>query len=179
MRGQGHAGNDVGTEPCTVERTDALEYGQATLRPGVRDRSPHRGRRYALRRFLCFGGPADVGAARYCSDMAYDEDLAERIRELVAGEKRMTEKKMFGGLAFLIGGNMAVAASGQGGVLVRVDPDASDELVATTPASLMEMRGRSMRGWLRVDANEVSTDAELAAWVERGTAYARSLPAKR
>lgn len=74
---------------------------------------------------------------------------------------------------------MAVAASGQGGVLVRVDPDASDELVATTPASLMEMRGRSMRGWLRVDGDAVSAEKELAAWVERGTAYARSLPAKR
>ena len=108
--------------------------------------------------------------------MAYDEDLADRIRELVAGEKGLTEQKMFGGLAFLIGGNMAVAASGQGGVLVRVDPDASDELVATTPASLMEMRGRSMRGWLRVEVDDVSTEAELAAWVERGTAYAPIAP---
>ena len=84
--------------------------------------------------------------------MAYDEALAGRIRDLVGDEPNLTEQKMFGGLAFLIGGNMAVAASGQGGVLVRVDPDASDELVATTPASLMEMRGRSMRGWLRVGA---------------------------
>ena len=111
--------------------------------------------------------------------MAYDETLAGRIRDLVGDEPDITEQKMFGGLAFLIGGNMAVAASGQGGVLVRVDPDASDELVATTPASLMEMRGRSMRGWLRVEVDDVSTEAELAAWVERGTAYARSLPAKR
>jgi TfoX/Sxy family transcriptional regulator of competence genes len=111
--------------------------------------------------------------------MAYDEALAGRIRDLVGGEPNLTEQKMFGGLAFLIGGNMAVAASGQGGVLVRVDPDASDELVATTPASLMEMRGRSMRGWLRVDGDAVSAEKELAAWVERGTAYARSLPAKR
>jgi hypothetical protein len=86
---------------------------------------------------------------------------------------------MFGGLAFLIGGNMAVAASGQGGVLVRVDPDESDNLVETTPASLMEMHGRSMRGWLRVGPEDVQTDAELAAWVERGTTYARALPAKR
>ena len=111
--------------------------------------------------------------------MAYDEHLAARIRTLLEGQADLTEKKMFGGLAFLIGGNMAVAASGQGGVLVRVDPDASDELVATTPASFMEMRGRSMRGWLRVDADDVSIDKELAAWVERGTAYARLLPAKR
>ena len=110
--------------------------------------------------------------------MAYDEDLADRIRELVGGEKGLTEQKMFGGLAFLIGGHMAVAASGQGGLLVRVDPEESDELVASTPATLMEMGGRSMRGWLRLDAADVSSDADLATWVERGTAYARSLPAK-
>jgi TfoX/Sxy family transcriptional regulator of competence genes len=111
--------------------------------------------------------------------VAYDEDLADRIRELVAGEKRLTEKKMFGGLAFLIGGNMAVAASGQGGILVRVDPAQSDELVATTEARLMEMRGRSMAGWLRVDTEHVRTKRELAEWVELGATYARSLPAKR
>src|SRR6185436_20237677 len=110
--------------------------------------------------------------------MAYDEDLANRIRELIAAEPGLTEKKMFGGLAFLIGGNMAVGVSGQGGILVRVDPDESDELVATTPAQLMEMRGRSMRGWLRVAAQDVCGDAALADWVERGTTYARGLPAK-
>jgi TfoX/Sxy family transcriptional regulator of competence genes len=110
--------------------------------------------------------------------VAYDEDLAERIRELVGDEPALTEQKMFGGLAFLIGGNMAIAASGQGGLLVRVDPENSDELVATTAASLMEMRGRSMKGWLRVDAEDVRTKDELAAWVGRGTTYARSLPAK-
>jgi TfoX/Sxy family transcriptional regulator of competence genes len=109
--------------------------------------------------------------------MAYDEALAARIRELV-GDQPVTEKKMFGGLAFLIGGNMAVAASGQGGVLVRVDPDESEELVATTPAEPMEMRGRSMRGWLRVAPEDVATEAQLAEWVARGKAYARSLPAK-
>ena len=111
--------------------------------------------------------------------MAYDEVLADRIRKLVAGEADLTEKKMFGGLAFLIGGNMAVAASGQGGVLVRVDPARSDTLVATTNARLMEMRGRSMQGWLRVDAEDVRTKRQLAKWVELGTTYARSLPAKR
>jgi TfoX/Sxy family transcriptional regulator of competence genes len=111
--------------------------------------------------------------------VAYDEELAERIRELVADEPALTEKKMFGGLAFLIGGNMAVAASGQGGLLVHVDPDASDGLAASTVAYPMEMRGRSMRGWLRVDAEHVGTEEQLAAWVERGTAYARSLPAKK
>ena len=111
--------------------------------------------------------------------MAYDEALAERIRELVGDEPGLTEKKMFGGLAFLVGGNMAGAASGQGGVLVRVDPAESDRLVATTNAELMEMRGRSMQGWLRVATEDVKTKRQLAKWVGLGTAYARSLPAKR
>jgi hypothetical protein len=111
--------------------------------------------------------------------MAYDEDLADRIRELVGGEPGLTEQKMFGGLAFLIGGNMAVAASGQGGVLVRVDPARSDALVATTDAFPMEMRGRQMQGWLRVDPEHVRSKRQLARWVDLGTAYARSLPAKR
>ncbi len=111
--------------------------------------------------------------------MAYDEKLADRIRELIAGEPDLTEKKMFGGLAFLIRGNMAIAASGQGGVLVRVDPEQSDTLVATTNARLMEMRGRDMRGWLRVDAEDVRTKQQLAKWVGLGTTYARALPAKR
>jgi TfoX/Sxy family transcriptional regulator of competence genes len=111
--------------------------------------------------------------------MAYDEELAARIRELVAGEPGLTEQKMFGGLAFLIGGNMAVAASGQGGLLVRADPAESDTLVATTNARLMEMRGREMRGWLRVDAEDVRGKSELAKWAKLGTTYARSLPAKQ
>ena len=111
--------------------------------------------------------------------MAYDEELADRIRRLIGSEPDLTEQKMFGGLAFLIGGNMAVAASGQGGVLVRADPAESDTLVATTEARPMEMRGRQMRGWLRVDAEDVRTDPQLAKWVELGTAYARSLPKKR
>ena len=111
--------------------------------------------------------------------MAYDEALAERIRELVGGAADVSEKKMFGGLAFLVGGNMAIAASGEGGILVRVDPDESDVLVAGTPARVAEMRGRAMPGWLRVDLDDVRTKRQLAAWVERGTAYARSLPAKR
>ena len=111
--------------------------------------------------------------------MAYDEDLADRIRELVGSEPGLTEQKMFGGLAFLIGGNMAVAASGQGGVLVRVDPARSDALVAATNAFPLEMRGRQMQGWLRVDPEHVRTKRQLAKWVELGTAYARSLPAKR
>jgi TfoX/Sxy family transcriptional regulator of competence genes len=115
----------------------------------------------------------------YDRDVAYDEELAARIRELAIGEAGLTEKKMFGGLAFLIGGNMAVAASGQGGLLVRVDPAQSDKLVATTSARLMEMRGRSMQGWLRVGPEDLRTKRQLAKWVERGTTYASSLPVKR
>ena len=111
--------------------------------------------------------------------MAYDEELADRVRALIGSEPALTEQKMFGGLAFLIGGNMAVGASGQGGLLVRVDPAQSDALVEGTSAQLMEMRGRQMRGWLRVDADDVRDDRELALWVERGVSYARSLPAKR
>jgi TfoX/Sxy family transcriptional regulator of competence genes len=111
--------------------------------------------------------------------VAYDEELADRIRELLGAESGLIEKKMFGGLAFLIGGNMAVAASGQGGVLVRIDPAQSDQLVVTTNARLMEMRGRRMKGWLRVDPDEVRTERQLAKWVKLGATYARSLPAKR
>jgi hypothetical protein len=111
--------------------------------------------------------------------VAYDERLADRIRELIGSDPGLTEQKMFGGLAFLIGGNMAVAASGQGGALVRVDPAQSDTLVATTNARLMEMRGREMQGWLRVDSDDLRTRRQLAEWVELGTAYARSLPPKQ
>jgi hypothetical protein len=111
--------------------------------------------------------------------MAYDEELADRIRDLLGGESGLTEKKMFGGLAFLIGGNMAVAASSQGGVLVRVDPAQSGRLIATTNARLMEMRGREMQGWLLVDSDDVRTKRQLARWVGLGATYARSLPRKR
>lgn len=111
--------------------------------------------------------------------MAYDEELADRIRALLNGEAGLTEQKMFGGIAFLIGGNMAVAASGRGGALVRVDPAQSDKLVARTNARLMEMRGRRMKGWLRVGPHDLRTKQQLAKWVELGAAYARSLPPKR
>ena len=111
--------------------------------------------------------------------MAYDEKLADRIRDLVGDEPDLKEQKMFGGLAFLIGGNMAIAASGQGGILVHSDPEESDSLVASTDAYVMEMRGKQMRGWLRVDPEHVGTKRQLAKWVELGTGYARSLPAKR
>ena len=111
--------------------------------------------------------------------MAYDEELASRLRELLAGERGLTEQRMFGGLGFMVRGNMAIAASGQGGLLVRVDPEETDVLVARTGAEAMEMRGKPMRGWLRVDAESVRTKRELAKWVARGATYARSLPPKQ
>jgi len=111
--------------------------------------------------------------------VAYDEDLAWRIRELLSDEFGVVEKKMFGGLAFLIGGHMSVSASGHGGVLVRVDPAQSDKLVATTSAEVAIMRGRPMQGWLRVSAEDLRTKRQLAKWVRLGATYARSLPAKR
>jgi TfoX/Sxy family transcriptional regulator of competence genes len=110
--------------------------------------------------------------------MAHDVALAERIRALVADTQGVSEKKMFGGIAFLVRGNMAVAASGRGGLLVRVDAAESQSLVAKTTAERMVMRGRVMDGWLRVPADALRTKAQLAKWVERGTTYARSLPAK-
>ncbi len=110
--------------------------------------------------------------------MAYDEVLAGRIRELLGSEPDLAEKKMFGGVAFLIRGHMAVAASGQGGVLVRVDPAEAEMLVATTNAQPMEMRGRPVRGWVRVDGEDVCTERDLTKWVELGATFARSLPPK-
>jgi TfoX/Sxy family transcriptional regulator of competence genes len=110
--------------------------------------------------------------------MAYDEDLANRIRELVAGEPDVTEKRMFGGLAFLVGGNLSVAASGQGGLMVRIEPEDTDALLAKPHARPFEMRGHEMQGWLRVDPEGLRTKRQLAPWVTRGVAYARSLPAK-
>jgi len=117
--------------------------------------------------------------SRTIAAVAYDEELGDRIRELVGGESDLTEKKMFGGLAFLVGGKMALAAGGQGGLLVRVDPAESGALLARSHARPMEMRGRPMQGWLRVDAEHVRTKRQLSKWVELGTAYARSLPTKR
>ena len=112
--------------------------------------------------------------------MAYDDELADRIRALLAGaDVLVTEQRMFGGLAFLVGGHLAVAASGQGGLLVRVDPAAGERLLATTKATPMEMRGRSMRGWLRVASEDVRTKRQLEPWVRRGAEYARSLPPKQ
>jgi TfoX N-terminal domain len=111
--------------------------------------------------------------------VAYDEILAERLRDLLIAEPRLTEKKMFGGLAFLIGGHMAIAASGQGGVLVRVDPAESDRLVRASHAEVAVMRDRPMDGWLRVAPDHLQTKRQLAKWVDLGAAFARSLPPKK
>lgn len=111
--------------------------------------------------------------------MTYDEELAHRIREALQDEPGLTEQRMFGGLAFLVQGNMAVAASGQGGLLVHTDPARAEEWVDDRQVRRMEMRGRAMDGWLRVDAAAVDTDDDLRRWVERGTTYARSLPPKQ
>ena len=110
--------------------------------------------------------------------MAYDEDLADRIRTLVASEPGVTEKRMFGGLAFLINGNMSVSASGQGGLLLRVDPAETDALLSRPHAHPFEIRGRLMQGWLRVDADGLRTNPQLERWVARGIGYARSLPSQ-
>jgi TfoX/Sxy family transcriptional regulator of competence genes len=111
--------------------------------------------------------------------VAYDEDLADRIRELLGMDPGVQEKKMFGGLAFLVGGNMAIAASGNGGVLVRVDPERSDRLVKSTKAELAVMRDRPMAGWLRVASADVNTQRKLERWVRLGVEYARALPTKK
>jgi TfoX/Sxy family transcriptional regulator of competence genes len=111
--------------------------------------------------------------------MAYDEELAERIRSLVEGEPGLSEKKMFGGLAFLINGNMAAAASGQGGMMLRVDPSQTESLLDEPAVTQVVMRGREMDGWLRIDPAAVTADEAFESWVRRGVDYARSLPAKR
>jgi hypothetical protein len=120
-------------------------------------------------------GPAMARLAR----MAYDTELADRIRFLIGTGPGMSEKKMFGGLAFLIGGNMAISASGKGGALVRVDPADSHALIATAGATLAVMGGRTMQGWLRVSPEDLETDEQLTEWVNRAVTYTRSLPPKR
>jgi TfoX/Sxy family transcriptional regulator of competence genes len=111
--------------------------------------------------------------------MAYDEHLADRVRELVSGLDGVAEKKMFGGLAFLINGHMSVSASGRGGLLLHVDPGETDSLLSKPHAQPFEMRGRVMDGWVRVDAEGVRTKRQLERWVARGVAHARSLPPKQ
>jgi len=110
--------------------------------------------------------------------MAYDEDLANRLRELLADEDAITERKMFGGLAFLLRGNMSVSASGRGGLLVRIDPAQTDAALARAHATLMNMGGREMEGWIRVAPEGLVTKRELAAWVKRSLAYVKTLPPK-
>ena len=110
--------------------------------------------------------------------MAYDEDLAHRIRAQVSAAPGLSEKKMFGGLAFLVHGNMAVSASGQGGLMVRVDPAEGEKLAGRDHVAPMVMRGREMQGWLRVASEGVRTKRQLEPWVKRGVGYARSLPPK-
>jgi TfoX/Sxy family transcriptional regulator of competence genes len=110
--------------------------------------------------------------------MPYDENLADRLRELLAGENAVTEKKMFGGLAFLLNGNMTVAASHRGGVLARVDPADAGDWIAPPQVAPMEMGGRTMEGWLMVAPEAVQGDRELAQWVERSVAFVKTLPPK-
>jgi hypothetical protein len=111
--------------------------------------------------------------------VAYDTELADRIRFVIGTGPGITEKKMFGGLAFLIGGNLAISASGQGGALVRVDPADTDALIATANATLAVMGGRPRRGWLRVSSEDLDSDEQLTEWIERAVGYTRSLPPKR
>lgn len=110
--------------------------------------------------------------------MAYNQALADELRELLAGQEGVTEKRMFGGLAFLLNGNMAVAASHDRGLLVRVDPADGERHTTLPHVSAMEMRGRLMPGWLRVAPEALGDPAEMAGWVERSVAYARTLPPK-
>jgi TfoX/Sxy family transcriptional regulator of competence genes len=110
--------------------------------------------------------------------MAYDEDLAARIRELLAADPDLTEKKMFGGLAFLIRGRLVLAVSSQGGLMIRVDPAESDKLIKSGSADVVEMRGHAMQGWVRVTSERLKNPRLLDRWVTRGTAHARSLPLK-
>ena len=110
--------------------------------------------------------------------MAYDEGLAHRIRELVVDDLDVTEKRMFGGLAFLVNGHMSVAVSGSGGLMSRADPDEVDRLLLEDGVTPFEMRGKPLRGWLRVSESRLESDDDLRAWVERGLEVARSLPVK-
>jgi TfoX N-terminal domain len=111
--------------------------------------------------------------------VAYDEELAGRVRELLIDESELSEMPMFGGLAFLINGNMSVAVSSQGGLLVRIAPEATDDALARPHVRLMEMGKRRMPGWIRVAPEGLRTKRALGAWVRRGVGYARTLPAKQ
>jgi len=110
--------------------------------------------------------------------MTYDDDLADRVRAAIGGRDGLTEKQMFGGLGFMLNGHLALSASSQGGLMVRVDPADTSSLVSEDGVSRFEMRGRSMNGWLHVDASVAQSDEQLDRWVALGLAYAGSLPAK-
>ena len=111
--------------------------------------------------------------------MAYDEHLADRVREIVSASGEFSERKMFGGLAFMVAGHMAVAASREGGIMLRVDPAETDALLAKPFCRPFQMRGKPIDGWLRVDADGVTTKRQLERWVMRGVAYARTQPPRR
>jgi TfoX/Sxy family transcriptional regulator of competence genes len=110
--------------------------------------------------------------------MAYDEELADWVRSFLKGERGVEEKRMFGGLGMLVGGNMAVAVRGKGGLLVRVDPKDADDILREPGAKMMSMRGKAMRGWITVDPKACSSRADVRRWVKRGVTYAKSLPVK-
>lgn len=124
----------------------------------------------------CGGAWADRECYRPC--MAFDPELAGRLRELLAGEHGVTEKKMFGGLGFLVNGNMCVSASGQGGMLVRIDPEGTATALKRAHASLMTMGGRSMEGWIRVAPEGVRTKREIQPWLKLSLGYVKGLPKK-
>jgi len=122
--------------------------------------------------------PADLAVFDILGPMAYDVELADRLRELLADEHEVTEKQMFGGLAFLIAGHMAVCAGSRGDLLLRVDPAQTDALIEDPRASRYVMRGREMNGWLGVETDASMSDDELGRWVDHGVAFVRSLPPK-
>jgi hypothetical protein len=164
----------VGSLPGSTTRGSATRYRSSTGRTVIgHGRANSRGG-------ITHGGPQiwhpSSVLAQIMRFMAYDEQLADRVRDLVAGKEGLTQQGMFGGLAFLINGNMAVAASGQGGLLVRVDAADGDVWIKEEGVMPMVMRGREMHGWLRVVTD--LTDPDLEQWVSRGVAYARSLPPK-
>jgi hypothetical protein len=110
--------------------------------------------------------------------VAFDEGLAVRVRELIEHERGLTEKRMFGGLAMLLDGSMAVVIRGRGGLMVRVDPGEYDAVQTEPGAAPAEMRGRPMRGWITVSEFGYATDADLRRWVARGVDAARKAPRK-
>jgi TfoX/Sxy family transcriptional regulator of competence genes len=127
---------------------------------------------------LNLDAPVPDGGECHDAAMAYDEELADRVRELIAGESGIDERRMFGGLAMMLNGNMAVVIRGKGGLMVRVDPAESDRLLAERGARATEMRGSTMRGWITIEASACTKTADLRRWVARGIGYARGLPAK-